>query len=130
MSATKTNSRPTVLSTSSITGDAVRNVKGEDLGVIKDLMVDLNNGQIVYAVLSFGGFLGLGDKLFAVPFSALKVCPDEHKFELDIDKENLQHAHGFDKDNWPDMADRTWQADVHGVYGRKPYWESPYYYQA
>lgn len=123
-------SAPTVLSSSSITGDGVCNPQGEDLGTIKDLMIDLQSGRVAYAVLSFGGVLGFGDKLFAVPFSALKVCPDEHKFTLDVDKERLERAHGFDKDNWPDMADRKWQTEVHEVYGSEPYWESPGYYQA
>jgi sporulation protein YlmC with PRC-barrel domain len=120
---------PSVLSASTITGDEVRNPKGEDLGSIKDLMIDLASGRVAYAVLSFGGFLGFGDKLFAVPFTALKLEPDEHKFVLDVDKQKLDRAHGFDKDNWPDMADRKWQTDVHKVYGTEPYWEIPGYYQ-
>lgn len=127
--ATK-QSTPTVLSSSSITGDGVRNSQGEELGTIKDLMIDLQSGRIAYAVLSFGGMMGFGDKLFAVPFSALSVCPDEHKFKLDVDKERLERAHGFDKDNWPDMADRKWQTEVHQVYGSEPYWESAAHYQA
>ena len=116
---------PSVLSASTIAGDGVRNRKGEDLGTIRDLMIDLGSGRVAYAVLSFGGFLGFGDKLFAVPFTALELQPDEHKFVLDVDQERLERAHGFDKNDWPDMADRTWQADVHKVYGAEPYWEIP-----
>lgn len=131
MSTTSTTkSKPAVLSCGTITGDSVRNSQGEDLGTIKEIMVDVDNGRVAYAVLSFGGILGFGEKLFAVPFSALKLCPDEHKFLLDVDKEQLERAHGFDKDDWPDMADRKWQTEVHDLYGSKPYWESPAHYQA
>lgn len=124
-----TSQSPAVLSSSSITGDQVRNPAGEDLGEIKDLMIDLVNGRVAYAVLSFGGFLGFADKLFAVPFSALAVDADQKKFVLDVDKEILEKAHGFDKDNWPDMADRTWQSDVHQLYEREPYWEHSGHHQ-
>jgi sporulation protein YlmC with PRC-barrel domain len=113
---------PRVLSASTINGDAVHNPQGEDLGHIKDLMIDVATGRVAYAVLSFGGFLGLGDKLFAVPFQALELDARNECFKLDIDKERLKHAHGFDKDNWPDMADQRWQTEVHGVYGVEPYW--------
>jgi PRC-barrel domain len=120
---------PIVLSASTIASDAVRNKQGEDLGKIIDLMIYLPTGQVAYAVLSFGGFLGLGDKLFAVPWSALKLQPHEHKFLLDADKESLRQAPGFDPDNWPDMADESWQRKVHTHYRVKPYWEQPQHYQ-
>jgi hypothetical protein len=64
-------------------------------------MVNLENGRVAYAVLSFGGFLGLGNKLFAVPWKALLVRPHEHAFALDISKEILEKIEGFDKDDWP-----------------------------
>lgn len=115
--------QPRVLSASTINGDSVKNAQGEDLGSIKDLMIDLDSGRIAYAVLSFGGFLGMGDKLFAVPFQALTCRPEEKCFALDVDKEQLERAHGFDQNNWPDMADQKWQREVHTVYGVSPYWE-------
>ena len=113
---------PQVLSASTISGDAVQNPAGEDLGSIKDLMIDLDSGRVAYAVLSFGGFLGMGDKLFAVPFKAMEMNADEHCFVLDVDKKRLETAHGFDKDHWPDMADQSWQTEVHRIYGVDPYW--------
>lgn len=111
-----------VLSASTINGDSVENLAGKDLGTIKDLMIDLNTGRVAYAVLSFGGFLGFGDKLFAVPFKAMQVNCDKKCFVLDVDKKRLENAHGFDQDNWPDMADQGWQTELHGVYGVEPYW--------
>ncbi len=62
-----------VLSASTLTGDRVRNAAGEDLGKVEEIMLDVPGGRIAYAVLSFGGMLGIGDKLFAVPWSALRL---------------------------------------------------------
>ena len=102
-------------------GDDVYNHKDEDLGDIKEIMLDVNNGRIAYAVLSFGGFLGIADKLFAVPWSALKLDTVNKRFLLNVDEERLKSAPGFDKDNWPNMADPTWQDTIHSYYGTKPY---------
>ena len=118
-----TTTRPQVLSASSINSDSVRNSEGQDLGSIKDLMIDIDTGKVAYAVLSFGGFLGVGDKLFAVPFKALQLDAEQECFVLDVDKERLERAHGFDPNNWPDMADQSWQTDVHETYGVNPYWK-------
>lgn len=111
------------LSASTIIGDAVENSSGEHLGKIEELMIDVEQGRIAYAVLSFGGFMGLGDKLFAIPWNALRVNTQEHKFVLEADKNTLEAAPGFDKDNWPDMADPSWGSDIHRYYGQQPYWE-------
>lgn len=114
---------PLILSASSMTGVNVRNPSGEDLGSIEDLMIDLEYGCIAYAVLSFGGFLGLGNKFFAIPFEALTWDAQAKEFVLDVEKELLKRAPGFDKDHWPDFADRTWGDEVHEYYGRAPYWK-------
>ncbi|KXS42613.1 MAG: antigen [Methanolobus sp. T82-4] len=92
---------PNILSAGSMDGDKIVNDQGEDLGDVKDIMIDLESGSIAYVVLSFGGFLGLGDKLFGVPVEALRKKPEEHEFVLDVDKQKLENAPGFDKDNWP-----------------------------
>ena len=111
-----------VLSASTLTGDNVVNRQNEDLGTIEELMIDTENGRIAYAVLSFGGFLGMGDKLFAIPWNALTVDTGERRFVLDVDRSKLELAPGFDKDAWPNMADRTWGAEVYKYYDAKPYW--------
>src|ERR1700727_1636300 len=94
-----------VLASSTLTGDPVRNAAGEDLGTIDEIMIDIPSGRVAYAVLSFGGFLGMGDKLFAVPWNAPKVDEDEQCFILNVDRRTIERAPGFDKDNWPDMGD-------------------------
>jgi sporulation protein YlmC with PRC-barrel domain len=117
---------PRVLSATTIIGDKVRNPEGQDLGQIKELMIDLDYGRIAYAVLSFGGFLGMGDKLFAIPWEALSLKADEHVFVLDVAKELLEGAPGFDKDNWPDNAqyESGWLLGIYDYYDYPPYWET------
>ena len=112
-----------VLSASTLKGDKVVNKQGEDLGQIEELMIDLDRGRIAYAVLSFGGFLGMGDKLFAIPWQAFGVDTAEKRLVLNADKELLKKATGFDKSSWPNMADPTWGSNLYGYYGYKPYWD-------
>jgi len=119
----KVPSEPRVLAADTLTGDKVVNLQNEDLGKIEHLMIDLGTGRIAYAVLSFGGFLGMGDKLFAIPWSALTVDTLEKRFILQVDKELLKRAPGFDKGQWPNMADRAWGTQVFKYYGAKPYWD-------
>lgn len=118
------NENPQVLSATTMIGDKVVSPEGEDLGTLKELMLDLDEGRINYAVLSFGGFLGVGDKLFAIPWEALTVNTEEHTFILNVDKEQFQNAPGFDKEDWPDQAqyDSGWLLDVYNYYGYSPYW--------
>ncbi|WP_440945909.1 PRC-barrel domain-containing protein [Methanosarcina sp. T3] len=112
---------PDFLSAGTIKGDKVINKAGEHLGEIEELMIDLENGRVAYTVLSFGGFLGMGDKLFAVPWQALQLKLHEHAFVLDVPKETLKKAEGFDKDNWP-LTNREWLATMYSYYGYQPYW--------
>ena len=114
---------PHTLSAGTIIGDPVVNEYGEDLGKIEELMIDLDHGRVAYAVLSFGGLLGIGDKLFAIPIEAMQVDPDNHRFVLDVDRERLEQAPGFDKEDWPDAADLEYRRSIYAYYGHDPYWE-------
>jgi sporulation protein YlmC with PRC-barrel domain len=113
---------PEVMGASTLSGDSVVDRNGESLGEIKEIMVDVPTGRVAYAVLSFGGFLGMGDKLFAVPWSALTLDADQKQFVLDVDRSRLKDAPGFDKDHWPSMAQPTWASIVYKFYGVDPYW--------
>lgn len=104
-----------LLSSSTITGDHVKNTKGEELGQIEDLMINTDDGNIQYAVLSYGGVLGMGEKLFAVPFDRLKVDTSEKCMILDADKQRLKDAPGFDKDKWPNFSDQSFKT-THDAY--------------
>jgi sporulation protein YlmC with PRC-barrel domain len=112
-----------VMSASTLTGDKVVNGTGEDLGKVQDIMIDTPTGRVAYAVLSFGGFLGMGDKLFAIPWDRLSLDEENKRFVLNIDRAKLEKAPGFDKDNWPDMADPSWGSRIYSYYGSHPYWE-------
>lgn len=112
----------TILSSSTMEGTVVQNPKGDSLGEIKDLMIDLESGRVAYAVVEFGGLLGIGSKLFAVPLKAMKQDRVNKCFILDTTEEALDNASGFDKDHWPDFADRKWQTSVHDHYKTAPYW--------
>jgi sporulation protein YlmC with PRC-barrel domain len=109
---------------SKLIGADVENAQGEDLGQIEDVVLDPQDGHVAYAVLSFGGFLGLGEKFFAIPWSALTAkAGEDDTLILSVDKEKLKNAPGFDKNSWPNMADRTWGKEIHSYYGVPPYWE-------
>jgi sporulation protein YlmC with PRC-barrel domain len=113
---------PELMAAATLTGEPVVTPTGEELGKIEAIMLDVCSGRIAYAVLSFGGFLGLGEKLFAIPWSALTLDIRAKKFILDIGKEKLERAPGFDKDHWPPMADSRWATELHGYYDVVPYW--------
>ena len=113
---------PEVMAANTLEGNDVYNSAGEDLGSIKEIMIDVPRGRVAYAVLSRGGVLGIGDKLFAIPWAALTLDTDRKCFVLDIDEETLKNAPGFDKDNWPSMADETWARNLHTYYKQDIYW--------
>src|SRR5215472_884983 len=94
-----------VLSASTLGRDSVSNAAGEHLGKVDEIMIDIPSGRIAYVVLSFGGVFGLGNKLFAIPWSAVTVDEDEKCLILNVDRRTLEKAPGFEKDTWPDMAD-------------------------
>jgi sporulation protein YlmC with PRC-barrel domain len=109
---------PMVISASTLIGNDVFNHKGEDLGNLKEIMLDTHSGEVCYAVLSFGGFLGMGDKLFAVPWSELTLDAANKRFVLNVELDRFENAPGFDKDHWPNMAEDSWAQSIHS------YWTS------
>lgn len=111
------------LRASNIIGTDVVNPKGENLGEIKEIVIDPRSGRVAFAVVSFGGFLGMGEKLFAIPLSAFEYNPARDAYVLAVSTERLDAAPGFDADNWPSMADEKWSRDLHTYYARTPYWE-------
>jgi sporulation protein YlmC with PRC-barrel domain len=100
------------LSATSLEGNKVINHRGEDIGKIEDLMIDTSGGKVDYAVLSFGGIMGIGDKLFAVPMERISIDTEKECCVFNVEKERLENAPGFDKDHWPNTADKTWQSSI------------------
>jgi sporulation protein YlmC with PRC-barrel domain len=113
---------PEVMAADTLEGDRVVNHHGEELGTIQDIMIDVQRGCVAYAVMSCGGLLGLGDKLFALPWNALTLDADRKCFVLEAGRERFEKAPGFDKGHWPAMADSAWGTQVHDFYGVRPYW--------
>lgn len=101
----------------------VKNLAGDDLGKICEIMLDKATGQVAYAVLDSGSFLGIGGKLFALPWSSIHYDNNKECFVLDVDKEQFKTAPGFDKGHWPDMTNRSWGESIAQYYGVKSYWE-------
>ena len=101
-SGLKANTPVKYLTASSIVGDKIYNNTEEKLGEIKDLMMNVHDGKIEYVIIEFGGFLGIGEKYFAVPYRALSLDTDRHAYILNQKREVLENAPGFDKDHWPE----------------------------
>ena len=106
----------TVVRPGDLAGTEVRNPKGERLGKVEDAMIDTKTGRVAYVVLSTGGFLGLGDRLFAIPWQIFQLDAANHRFILDLSKETLRNAPGFDKDDWPDLSLDEYGIEVHSYY--------------
>jgi len=102
---------------SKMIGTNVRDQQGERVGSIEDIVLD-RQGNVAYAVISAGGFLGMGESLYAVPWSALDMQSGQDHYVMSVDKERMRQAHGFDKDNWPDMSDAQWQSTNQGFFGQ------------
>jgi sporulation protein YlmC with PRC-barrel domain len=105
------------LSASTLIGAEVRNSRGEDLGKIDEIMIDVRRGCVAYVVVSFGGALGLGDKMFAVPWQILKIDAGNERVVLDVEPEVLENAPGLDEDESED-----WVRQLYVYYGHAPYW--------
>jgi sporulation protein YlmC with PRC-barrel domain len=122
--ATAAGPGPDVMAASTLDGNSVLSSDGHDVGSLKEIMLDVRSGRIAYAVLSSGGFLGIGDKLLAVPWSALTLDTDNRCFRIAATADQVRNSPGFDKDAWPSMADPVWASSVHQHYGREPYWSN------
>lgn len=99
-----------------IIGSGVINLDGEPIGIIDDLVIDIDDGSLVYAAIKTGGFLGFGGKLLAVPWQSLTAVPAEGLFVIDQSKAKLEKASSFDENNWPDVGDQTWRAGIYEFY--------------
>jgi sporulation protein YlmC with PRC-barrel domain len=119
--ADKSGPGPRLMGADTLIGEDVYNQNDEELGDIKEIMLDMQTGEVAYAVLSFGGIAGIGEKLFAVPWEKLSLDTVNKRFLLDVDKATLKNAPGFDKDNWPDMTTDDWLNQVHSFYGTEPH---------
>jgi sporulation protein YlmC with PRC-barrel domain len=111
-----------LISADKVEGTKVYNAKGEDLGHISEIMIDKLSGEVAYAVLKYGSVMGLGGKLFALPWDVLDYNTHFGGYVVDIPEERLKNAPSFDEDNPPDMADPSWNKQIHDYYGSAATW--------
>ena len=110
-----------LISSEDVEGTDVYGVDGKKIGEIDHLMMDKISGRVTYAVISFGGLLGLGHSHYPVPWAALKYEPKLGGYITGITEEKLKDAPAFSDDAW---SDRSWEAQVHKHYNAPPYWGS------
>lgn len=112
-----------LMSTGTLCGDRVINRRGELLGTVSELLLDVERGCIAYVVMAYGGFMGLGERLFALPWSALELDVDRACLILEAERSSFDTAPAFDKEHWPSTPDAQWHQDVHRHYRCLPYWD-------
>lgn len=117
-----TNETNTLIAADRVEGTEVYNPAGEHLGEIDNVMIDKVSGKVAYAVMSFGGFLGIGERYHPMPWSLLKYDTNKGGYVVNLDKRTLTGAPNYESDDLPNYADRNWGKKVHDYYGVAPYW--------
>lgn len=117
-----TDETATLISADKVEGTDVYNTAHEKLGTVKSLMIDKHSGKVAYAVMSFGGFLGIGDEYHPLPWQTLDYDTDQGGFVVDLDKKALEDAPRVRLDKAVDWEDRGWGEKVHDYYKVPPYW--------
>jgi sporulation protein YlmC with PRC-barrel domain len=111
----------TMIAADRVEGTEVYNTKGEHLGEVEDVLIDKESGKVAYAVMSFGGFLGIGEKYHPIPWSMLKYDTSKAGYVVALDQATLETAPAYDRDELK-FQDRAWNASVHDYYKAAPYW--------
>jgi hypothetical protein len=118
----QTTTHTRLISADKVEGTTVYNQTGDKVGTVANVMIDKLSGKVAYADMTFGGFLGMGDKHHALPWSVLTYSTDKDGYVVSLDKEKLENAPSYDPKEAPDWDDQTWGKEVHGYYGVAPYW--------
>lgn len=112
-----------LLTSGTLKGEPVINLHDQTLGHVEELLLDVEHGRIAYAVMAAGGFMGLGERLYAIPWAAVRPDPDRQCLVVDADKDRFAKAPGFDRKHWPSMGRREWHEEIHRHYAARPYWD-------
>ena len=112
----------TLIAAEKVEGTDVYNLQGEKLGTVDDIMIDKVSGKAIYALMSFGGFLGIGEKYHPLPWSVLKYDTNLGGYVVDLDKQKLEAAPAYPEDKEPSWGDRAYEAKIHDYCGVGPYW--------
>jgi sporulation protein YlmC with PRC-barrel domain len=105
-----------------VVGERVRLRAGDKLGKIEEVMVDAEEGRLSYAVISLDCSLGFGEKLFAIPWTLLEIDPDGKGFLLEMDRQTLEEAPGFNRSQWPHKVSREWLTGLYEYFRIPAYW--------
>jgi sporulation protein YlmC with PRC-barrel domain len=119
---TTTESTHKLIAASRVAGTAVQNSAGERLGTLEDVLIDKQSGRVVYALLSFGGFLGIGDKHHPLPWQSLEYDPTSGRYTVNLARERLEGAPVIDEGSYAPLEDVAWGKRVHDYYDVAPYW--------
>ena len=111
-----------LISANKVEGTTVKNTAGEKLGSIEEIMIDKRSGKVAYAVMSFGGFLGIGDRHHPLPWSVLNYDTNLEGYVVNLDKRVLEQAPAYGTDERVDLADETYGKKIHDYYNVPPYW--------
>lgn len=122
-SSVATDETSRLISSDKVEGTAVYDRQGNKMGTIHTLMIDKTSGRTAYAVMSFGGFLGIGDRYHPLPWEKLTYDTRQGGYVVDIDRDTLEQAPTYGSSETPDWSDRSWDERLHGHYGARPYWE-------
>jgi hypothetical protein len=118
----RTQSHTRLISSDKVQGTTVYNPSGEKIGSIEDVMIDKLSGKVAYADMTFGGFLGIGNRHHPLPWSVLKYDTEMDGYVVNIDKDRLENAPSYEPDKRPDWEDESWGRQVHSYYNVTPYW--------
>ena len=118
-----TDESSSLISSDKVEGTAVYDRGGEKLGSIHSVMIDKISGKVAYAVMSFGGFLGMGDSYHPLPWHVLTYDTGQGGYVVDLDRNKLEGAPTYGTSETPNWSDRRWGQQVHDYYGTRPYWE-------
>jgi hypothetical protein len=118
-----TDETSSLISSDKVEGTTVYDRRGEKLGSIHSVMIDKISGKVAYAVMSFGGFLGIGDRYHPLPWHVLTYDTGEGGYVVDVDQSKLEKAPTYGASETPNWSDRRWGQHVHDYYGERPYWE-------
>jgi len=111
-----------LISANKVEGTTVVNPAGEKLGSIEEIMIDKRSGKVAYAVMSFGGFLGIGDRHHPLPWGVLKYDTNLNGYVVNLDKRVLEQAPMYGSDERIDLADEAYGKKIHDYYKVPPYW--------
>jgi hypothetical protein len=113
---------PQLIAAGKVHGTPVYNRDGEHLGTIEDVMLDKRSGRVAYAVMSFGGFLGLGEEFYTLPWATLRYDPEQDAYMVDVTEEQLRAAPPRTPEGTDPAEDAEWEEQIHRYYNAAPYW--------